>query len=110
MPAERGIHVQTVTREYKDRVYRSHLLRRSHRADGKVKKETLANLTPLGDEIVASIRLQLAGSKLAPVESLFEVTASAQHGHVLAVQTAMRRLGLENLLASRPSRERDVGA
>lgn len=108
MPAERGIHVQTVTREYKGKVYRSHLLRRSYREDGKVKKETLANLSPLGDEIVATIRQQLAGAKLAPVESVFEVRASVHHGHIVAVQTAMRRLGLEKLLASRPSKERDL--
>jgi transposase len=108
MPAVRGIHVQTVTREYKDKVYVSHLLRRSYREDGKVKKDTLANLSPLGDEIVGAIRLMLAGRTLVPIEELFMVTASQAHGHVAAVETAMRRLGLERLLGSRPSKERDL--
>ena len=40
-------HVVTTTRRYKDRVYHTHLLRRSYREDGKVKNETLGNLSHL---------------------------------------------------------------
>ena len=40
MPARTGTaHVVTTTRQYKGRVYRTHLLRRSYREDGKVKNE-----------------------------------------------------------------------
>ncbi len=42
-----GMHVATSTRQYKGKTYKSYLLRRSYRKDGKVKKETLANLSPL---------------------------------------------------------------
>ena len=48
MPARSGpAHVVTTTRTYKDKVYRTHLLRRSYREDGKVKNETLGNLCVL---------------------------------------------------------------
>jgi hypothetical protein len=91
-------HVVTTERHYKGQVYRAHLLRRSVRKDGKVVKETLANLTPLGDEIVGLIRQALSGEQLASVDSLFEVVRSPHDGHVEAVLTAMRRLGFEGLL------------
>ena len=43
MPARTGaVHVVTTTRAYKDRVYRTHLLRRSYREDGAVKNEMSA--------------------------------------------------------------------
>ena len=38
-------HVVTTSRTYKDKTYKCHLLRRSYREDGKVKSETLANLS-----------------------------------------------------------------
>jgi transposase len=103
-----GIHVVTTSREYKGKVYKSHLLRRSFREGDKVRKETLANLTPLGDEIVEWVRLALSGVALGPVEKLFEVVASRHHGHVAAVLLAMDRLGFAELLASRPSRQRSL--
>jgi len=41
-------------------------------------------------------------------EERFEVVRSVHHGHVRAVLSALRRLGLERLLAARPCRERDL--
>ena len=43
-----AMHVATHRRQGKGREYVSHFLRRSYREDGKVKKETLANLSGLG--------------------------------------------------------------
>ena len=73
MQISRGFHVVTTTRTYKGKTYRSHLLRRSYREGGKVKKATLVNLTPLGDEVVALIRQALQDEVLQPVTQLFEV-------------------------------------
>ena len=42
----------TTRRQYKDREYVTHLLRRSYRKDGKIMKEALANLTALGTDLV----------------------------------------------------------
>ncbi len=49
-------HVVTTIRKYKDRVYRTHLLRRSYREDGKVKNETLGNLSHLPEALIDIIR------------------------------------------------------
>ena len=43
-----------------------------------------------------------------PVAQAFEITASRWHGHAQAVASAMQRLGFASLVASKPSRERDL--
>jgi len=109
MPARNGTaHVVTTTRKYKDRVYRTHLLRRSYREGGAVKNETLGNLSHLPDELVDIIRRYLQGEAFVPVAQAFEITRSRGHGHVQAVETAMQRLGFASLIAAKPCRERDL--
>lgn len=84
------------------------LLRESYRENGKVKKRTLANLSHFPIDQVETLRRALKGERLLPVDSLFEVIGSKHHGHVEAVRLAMRRLGLEELIASKVSRQRDL--
>jgi len=103
-----GVHVVTTTRKYKDRVYTSHLLRRSFREDGKVKNETVGNLSHLPDALVEIIRRSLRGESFAPASERLEIIASKSHGAIQAVRTAMRRLGFDELLSSRPCPERDI--
>lgn len=104
----RGIHVVTTQRTYKGKTYRSHLLRRSYREGGQVKKETLANLTALGDEVVDLVRQALRGDPLQPLDRRFDIIRSYHHGHVQAVLEAMRRLRFDELLGSRACRERTL--
>ena len=101
-------HVVTTTRKYKDRVYRTHLLRRSFREDGKVKNETLGNLSHLPDALIDIIRRSLQGETFVPAASAFEVLGSRSHGPVQAVAAALQRLGFAALIASKPSRQRDL--
>jgi transposase len=84
------------------------LLRESVREGDRVHKRTLANLSELSAQQVESIRRALKGENLVAVAERFEIVASAQHGHVEAVRKAMKRLGFDELVASRPSRERDL--
>lgn len=99
-------HVVTTRREYKGKVYEQHLLRHTYREDGKVKNETLANLTPLGPELVALVRAGLQGKPVGVLTDEFEVVQSWHHGHVQTVLVAMQRLGIADLIAPRPSRQR----
>lgn len=82
-------------------------LRESFREGHRVRKRTLANLSALPDEPMAALRAVLRGEPLHPVDALFEAIDSRRHGPVEAVRVAMRRVGFESLVASRPSRERD---
>lgn len=103
-------HVVTTKRRYKDQVYCTHLLRRSYREDGKVKNETLGNLSHLPDALIDLIRRSLKGETFVSADQAFEISSSRAHGHVQAVSLAMQRLGFAGLLASKPCRERDLVA
>ncbi len=84
------------------------LLRESRREGKKIKKRTLANLSALSREQVELLRRVLRGEPLLPLEERFQIVRSRPHGHVAAVLGTLRQLGLESLLASRPSRERSL--
>ncbi len=92
------MHVAKVVRKYKDREYVSHLLRRSFRVDGKVRHETLANLSALPPEAIDAVRSVLAGEALMAAGETFEVARSLPHGHVAAVWAQARKLGFPGLL------------
>ena len=100
-------HVVTTKREYNGKVYCTHLLRRSFRQDGKVKNETLGNLSHLPDSVIELIRRSLQGETFVPVGQAFDISSSRPHGHVQAVWLAMQRLGFAGLLASKACAERD---
>jgi hypothetical protein len=72
----------------------------------------LKNLSALPREAVEAVRRTLKGEHLVGVEDAFEIVenGSRAHGHVDAVRQAMKRLDFERLIASRPSRERDLVA
>ena len=103
-----AVHVVTTTRRYKDKVYTTHLLRRSYRENAKVKNETVGNLSHLPGHVIALVRRALQGETFMPVAKTFQITGSRVHGGVQAVLSAMKRLGFDALLSSRPCRERDL--
>ncbi len=102
------VHVVTTTRAYKDKVYKTHLLRRSYRENGRVKNETVGNLSHLPDDLVDLVRRSLQGESFATVTERFEITRSVAQGHIQAVRLAMQKLSFDSLLSSRPCRERDL--
>jgi len=107
--ARRGsaVHVVTTIRRYKGRVYKTHLLRRSYRQGGQVKNETLGNLSHLPEQVIELIRRALRGETLLPASDAFQILRSRPHGHVAAVLGTIKKLGLERIVASRASAERD---
>lgn len=106
---QRKLRVETVKKKVKGKVYTSVLLRCSFREDGKVKHKTLGNLSQLPPDVIDFMKRRLSGelSENAP-QSSFEIVRSLPHGNVMAVLETAKQLGLENLLGSRPSRERDL--
>jgi hypothetical protein len=102
-----AMHVVTNRRQGKGREYVSHFLRRSYREDGKVKKETLANLSGLEDHRIAAVRSMLAGKELVDIDSIL-VERSMPHGHVEAILSMMGRLNIASLLDAESSRQRDL--
>ena len=109
MPRRNGpVHVATTRRSCKGVVYESHLLRRTYRERGKVKHQTLGNLSHLPPDLIDIIRRRLRGESVPPGGGPWEILRSYPHGHITAVLGTLRHLGLEEVIASRPSRERDL--
>jgi hypothetical protein len=102
------MHVVTNTVRRGEREYSSTLLRRSYREGGKVKKETLANLSHLDADLIELIRGHLRGERFVEVDAAFETERSLPAGHVNAILAMARKLGLARLLDREPSRQRDL--
>jgi hypothetical protein len=97
------MHVARIRSGYTDkqgrrREYESAYLRRTYRDAGRVRHQTLANLSGLGEQTVASIEAALKGTALVPVSQAMRISRSLPHGHVAAVHAMAARLGLPDLL------------
>jgi len=86
------------------------LLRESYREDGRVKSRTLANITHWPAHKIDALRRVLKGQSVAvsPLEEAFDIVRSRPHGHVAAVLGMLRKLGVDRLLGSRTSRQREL--
>jgi hypothetical protein len=90
------------------------LLRESYREGGRVKKRTLANLSQLPQRLIDGIRKLIAGGTVATPEAGkqedhgFKIVRALAHGHVAAVRSMMRKLGLDRMLQGRTQVERRV--
>ena len=103
-----AMHVAKISRRHGDREYNSYLVRRSIRDGRRVRHETVANVSGLPAEAIEALTLALKGVALVPAGEAFEIVRARKHGHVEAVLSAARRLGLPRLLDRAPSRERDL--
>ena len=107
------VHVVRVTKTgYVDKQgrrkdYSSAYLRRTYREAGKVKNETVANLSALPDHVIDLIDAGLKGQQLVPASDAVTITRSLPHGHVAAVHAMAAKLGLPALLAP-AGRPRDL--
>ena len=87
--------------------YSSAYLRRTYRDGGKVKNETVANLSALPGHVIDLIDAGLKGQQLVPAASAVTITGSLPHGHAAAVHAMAAKLGLPALLGP-AGRQRDL--
>src|ERR1700739_4568626 len=100
MPKRGGkVHIAETRRHYKGTESRTTQLRRSSRGGGKVKNETVGNLSHLEDWMIDGLRAMLAGRRLVDLDDEFEILRSLPHGHVAAVLGVLRELDLERLIS-----------
>ena len=97
------MHVARIRSGYTDkegqrRDYESRYLRRTYRDGGKVRHETLANLSRLPETMIDSIEAALKGTALVPAARAVTILRSLPHGHVAAVHAMAVKLGLPALL------------
>jgi Transposase DDE domain len=90
------------------REYESRLLRRTYRDGGKVRHETIANMSKMPPGVVDAVEAALKGEALVPAgEAAVTVARSVPHGHVAAAWAMSRKLGLPALLGP-AGRDRDL--
>src|SRR2546423_7682464 len=82
------MHVSKVVSRRGEKEYVSWLVRRSFRDDGKVRHETLANLSALPPAAIEAVRASLAGKTLVAAGdelcTQVRTVRSLPHGHVAA--------------------------
>ena len=92
-----------------NRASRPCLLLREDRREGKrIVKKTLANLTDWPLPVVEGLRGLLQGGTGAQVASGFTIVRSLPHGHVAAVLTTLKQLGLPRMLAAKGRKPREL--
>ncbi len=102
------MHVAKIVRRHGDREYVSHLVRRSFREGGRVRHETIANVSKLPAAAIEVLARALRGEALLGAGDAFRIERSLPAGHVECVLAAAGRLGLARLLDRSPSRERGL--
>lgn len=103
-----SIHVARITSRQKGKEYVGHYLRHSYREGGKVKHQTLANLSCLPEHVIDVIQRSLRGETLVTPTEAFSIHRSLPHGHVAAVLGSIRQIGLDKIIAARGSPKRDA--
>jgi hypothetical protein len=87
-----------VDKQGRRRDYSSAYLRRTYREAGKVKNETVANLSALPGHVIDLIDAGLKGKQLVPAGEAVTITRSLPHGHIAAAWAMAAKLGLPALL------------
>ena len=107
-----AVHVVRVRKSHTDKHgqvhdYQSAYLRRTFRDGGKVRNETVANLSALPAHVIDWVEAGLKGHSLVPADAAATVTRSVPHGHVAAVWAQAVALDLPGLLGP-AGRHRDL--
>ncbi len=84
------------------------LLREAWREGKRIRKRTIANLSQWPFEKVEALRRLLRDEPMVVAQEAFVIEQSMAHGHVEAVLGTIKKLGLDELMGSRRSRERDL--
>ena len=86
----------------------AYLLREAWRENGKVCKRTIANLTDWASDKIDALRKLLRDEPMVNRHEAFSIERSIPHGHVEAILMMMRQLGLDELISTKRSRQRDL--
>jgi transposase len=84
------------------------LLREGWREGSKTRKRTLANLSDWPKQKIETFRRLLQDQPLVSPQDLLVTQKTLPHGHVQAILMAIRKLGLDSLLAAKRCRQRDL--
>jgi transposase len=84
------------------------LLREGWREGKKVCKRTIANLTDWPAQKVTALRRVLKDETLVSPDEAFSIERSLPHGHVELILEAIKRIGLDQVISAKRTREQDL--
>jgi transposase len=84
------------------------LLREGWREGKKTRQRTIANITSWPRQKIEALRCLLRGEQMVPAKKFYTTEKTTPHGHVEAILYMIRKLGLDNIISSKPCRERDL--
>ncbi|GAA3323994.1 IS1634 family transposase [Paeniglutamicibacter sulfureus] len=87
--------------------YRSALVRRTYREGGKVKHETLGNISYLPERAILDLKASLNGKRMVDADARMQILRTLPHGHIDAIYAMARGLRFESLLGP-ACRNRDL--
>ncbi len=87
--------------------YQSALIRRTYRQDGKVKHETLGNISYLPQHAIEDLQASLKGKTMVDAATQMQILRTLPYGHIDAITTMAHGLGFESLLGP-ACRNRDL--
>ncbi len=92
------MHVSHIVSRRGEKEYHSWLVRRSYRQDGKVKHETIANVSKLPKEAIEALSLALSNKPVIEAGADFEILGSKRHGAVSLLHALAKSEGLVRAL------------
>ena len=101
------MHIQIVVTKKGDKEYKSVLLRESYYDKGKRKKRTLARLTKVPEYMVYQLEMALKGGLCYKVEDL-EFEDGYSIGQIGVLKGIMKQVGLEEMIYSKKTKEREL--
>jgi hypothetical protein len=87
------------------------LLRESYREGNSIRKRLIADLGDLSPDYLEVLEASIHGDKLIKAEDIIskiKCTDTIPSGHIEAILTAIRRIGLPDLIDPLPCPERDI--
>lgn len=102
---KKAVHVANVKSVHNGKRDTYLLLPHSYREGGKVKHLTLGRISDLPDDLIDLIRKRFKGEPLPKDGTHYEAVRTLPHGHVSAVLGTLRKIGLDNIVSSKPCRE-----
>jgi transposase len=84
------------------------LLRKSWREGGKIRKRTIANLSEWDENLIIGFQKLLKGAVPVFPGEIFSIFKSLPHGHVEAILGVIKQIGLDTMIGSKPSKEREL--
>ena len=97
-PKNASMHVSHVVSRRGEKEYHSYLVRRSYREGGKVKHETVANVSKLPPAAIQALTLALSKKTVIEAGSDFEIISSKRHRASALLYASAKSSGLLDAL------------